>query len=138
VPAELRSGRVLCHGGLLELAGGNAGSCGYPLPERGDTGRKRRCRLEHVRLAALTLPTGDTVQYPEKVVRYSTSKGYRLKFRRGTNVTSNPPAVDPKAKITIKGLTFVQEGSAWEPTAGEITYQFLGQKGRGNLLDFVR
>jgi hypothetical protein len=88
--------------------------------------------------AQLTLPTGDILQYPEKVVRYSTSKGYRLKFRRAINVASIPPKVDPKAKITIKGLTFIQQGNAWEPTAGQITYQFLGQKGQGNLLDFVR
>jgi hypothetical protein len=91
-----------------------------------------------VATAQLTLPTGDILQYPEKVVRYSTSKGYRLKFRRAINVASIPPKVDPKAKITIKGLTFVQQGNAWEPTAGQITYQFLGQKGQGSLLDFVR
>jgi hypothetical protein len=88
--------------------------------------------------AELTLPTGETIHFPEKVVKYSTSKGYRLKFRRGTNVTQNPPAVDPKPKITIKGLTFAQQGNAWQPTAGEIAYEFLGQKGAGSLLEFVR
>ncbi len=93
-------------------------------------GRTVKNKEQIVASGRLTLPTGEIVRYPEKVVRYSTSKGYRLKFRRGTN--------DPKAKITIKGLTFVQQSNAWEPSGGEITYQFLGQKGRGNLLDFVR
>lgn len=93
-------------------------------------GRTVKNKEQIVASGTLTLPTGEVVQYPEKVVKYSTSKGYRLKFRRGTN--------DPKAKITIKGLTFVQQGNAWEPSGGQITYQFLGQKGSGNLLDFAR
>jgi hypothetical protein len=87
--------------------------------------------------AQLVLPNGDTIAYPDKVVRYSTTKGYSLSFKRGTNVTINPNKIDKKSSITIKGLTFVQSGSDWEPTGGVITYQFLGQKGTASLLDFI-
>jgi hypothetical protein len=86
--------------------------------------------------AQLTLPSGDTIVYPEKVVKYS-PKGYSLSFKGGTNTTVNPPKIDKKSSISIKGLTFVQQGADWKPTAGTISYQFLGQKGTANLMDFV-
>jgi hypothetical protein len=87
--------------------------------------------------AQLLLPNGDTISYPEKVVRYSATKGYSLAFKRGTNVTVNPSRIDKKSSITIKSLTFVKPAAEWEPTGGIITYQFLGQKGTENLLDFL-
>jgi hypothetical protein len=87
--------------------------------------------------AQLSLPNGDTIAYPERAVRYSPTKGYSLSFKRGTNVTINPIAIDRKSSIAIKGLTFVPQGADWQPASGSITYQFLGQKGTANLIDFV-
>ena len=64
-------------------------------------------------------------------------KGYSLSFKSGSNTTINPPVVDKKTSILIKGMTLVQNGGNWQPTGGTVTYTFLGQKGTGNLMDFV-
>jgi hypothetical protein len=85
----------------------------------------------------LLLPNGDTIVFPEKRTNYSTRTGYSLSFTGGTNVTINPPKVDRKTSIKIKGMTLVKQGKVWQPTAGTITYKFLGQQGSGNLLDFI-
>jgi hypothetical protein len=71
------------------------------------------------------------------VVRYSAKRGYSLSFTRGTNVTLNPAKIDKKSSISIKRLLFSQQGTDWQPTNGVLTYKFLGQKGTGNLLDFL-
>jgi len=84
----------------------------------------------------LVLPNGDTIVFPEKKTRYSTKSGYALSFKGGTNVTVNPPKVDKKTSILIKGMTLTKQGNVWQPTAGTITYKFFGQQGSGNLLDF--
>jgi hypothetical protein len=84
----------------------------------------------------LLLPNGDTISYPERVVKYST-KGYSLNFTGGTNITIRPNKADKKSKVMIKGMTLEKQGQVWKPTGGTMTYQFLGQKGTGNLLDFI-
>ena len=73
----------------------------------------------------------------ERVVKYSVTKGYSLLFKRGTNVTINRPKIDKKSSISSKGLTLVRQGADWQPTGGAIQYQFLGQKGTANLMDYV-
>ena len=87
--------------------------------------------------ALLVLPNGDSIQFAERVVRYSEKKGYRLVFKKGTNVTADPDVLDKKTKVILTGLKFVKNGDEWEPSGGTITYQFLGQKGIENLLDFL-
>ena len=88
--------------------------------------------------ARLLLPNGDTIVYPDQTIKpYSAKKGHSLSFNNGTNITKNPPAIDKNASITITGLKFVQQGAVWRPSGGTITYQFLGQQGKANLLDFV-
>ena len=84
--------------------------------------------------ARLTLPNGDTIVFPEKVTRYSATKGYSLSFNRGTNITVNPTRIDKKSSISIKRMTL---GPGSQPTGGTIVYQFLGQKGTANLTDFL-
>jgi len=84
----------------------------------------------------LLLPNGDTISYPERVVKYS-KKGYSLNFTGGTNITIQPNKADKKSKVIIKGMTLEKQGQVWKPTGGTMTYQFLGQKGTGNLLDFI-
>jgi hypothetical protein len=88
-----------------------------------------------VATALLTLPNGEVVSFPEKKVKYNTAKGYNLSFAKGTNLSSS--ILDKKTKIKITGLTFVKQGDDWQSTGGTIKYQFLGQKGTANLLDFV-
>ena len=90
-----------------------------------------------VATAQLQLPGGDTIAFRERTIKYSKTKGYTLSFTGGTNVTAMPNRIDKKTSVKIKNLTFVQTGSDWVPTGGTITYKFLGQKGAGNLLDFV-
>jgi len=87
--------------------------------------------------AQLLLPNGNTIAYPERVVKYNAKNGYTLAFKNGTNVTVNPNRIDRKSSVTIRKLTFAKQGDDWEPTGGTITYQFLGQKGTANLLDFL-
>jgi hypothetical protein len=87
--------------------------------------------------ALLVLPNGDSIQFAERVVRYSEKKGYKLAFRKGTNITSDPDVLDKRSAVILTGLKFVKNGDVWEVSAGKITYQFLGQKGVENLLDFL-
>jgi hypothetical protein len=87
--------------------------------------------------ATLVLPDGDTLVFPEKAVKYSPAKGYKLTFKKGTNTTANPDKIDPKTTILLSGLKFAKTGDAWVPDAGTITYQFLGQKGVANLMEFI-
>ena len=85
--------------------------------------------------AELVLPNGDTLEFPQRVVKYSATKGYNISFTRGTNVTVNPATIDKKSSINLKRLTFTQESN--EPSGGTITYRFLGQKGTAELQDFL-
>ncbi len=87
--------------------------------------------------ATLVLPDGTTIQFPEKKVKYSVTKGYSLAFKKGTNVTVVPNVVDAKTAVSLTGLVLVQQGADWIPTAGTITYSFLGQKGVEDLTDFL-
>jgi hypothetical protein len=87
--------------------------------------------------AVLELPNGDSIQFAERVVKYSEKKGYKLAFKKGMNVTANPDVLDKKTAVILSGLKFVKNGDVWEPSGGTITYRFLGQKGVENLLDFL-
>jgi hypothetical protein len=58
--------------------------------------------------AQLLLPNGNTIAYPERVVKYNVKNGYTLAFKNGTNVTVNPNRIDRKSSVTIKKLTFCQ------------------------------
>ncbi|MGZ3524123.1 MAG: hypothetical protein ACXU9L_04960 [Thermodesulfobacteriota bacterium] len=85
----------------------------------------------------LVLPNGETIVFPERRTRYSTKTGYSLSFTGGTNVSVNPQKVDRRTSILIKGMTLVKQSNVWQPTGGTITYKFFGQRGSGNLLDFI-
>ena len=87
--------------------------------------------------AQLQLPSGDTIVYPEIAVKYPARTGYSLSFKGGTNVTVVPNAMDKKTKVSIKGMKFTRTGTTWNLMAGTISYQFLGQKGRADLMNFV-
>jgi len=87
--------------------------------------------------AVLTLPNGDVISYPERVARCSAKKGYSFSFKGGTNTSVQPNAPDKKSTIRIKGMTMIKQGSVWNPTVGTLSYRILGQKGTGNLTDFV-
>jgi len=83
----------------------------------------------------LTLPTGDKVAFPKRKVKYSKTKGYKIAFSRGTNMTSNE--VDKKTKLSIANMLFDCADNNCELNDGQISYQFLGQKGKGKLTDFI-
>ena len=82
--------------------------------------------------AILTLPNGDHIAFPLKKTKYSAA-GYKLSFKGGMNGT----VMDKKSKVSITGMTLTKTGSVWHPTAGTISYQFLGQKGTADLMDFI-
>jgi len=83
----------------------------------------------------LTLPTGDKIDFPPRKVKYSTTKGYKIAFSRGTNLTSD--SVDKKTKLTLTNMLFDCADNSCELNDGQISYQFLGQKGKGKLTDFI-
>ena len=83
----------------------------------------------------LTRPDGDVITYPVQVVKYSTKAGYKVTFKGGTNTTAH--VADKKSTITITGMTLTKTGAVWTPTAGKLSYQFLGQKGTGDLMLFL-
>jgi hypothetical protein len=85
----------------------------------------------------LVLPNGDTIVFTEKRTAYNKKTGYTVSFSRGTNITAIPQRLDKKTSISIKGMTLVKQGAVWQPTGGTLTYQFFGQKGSGNLVDFI-
>jgi hypothetical protein len=90
-----------------------------------------------VAAAMLVLPNGDTIRFPERAVKYSEQKGYKIAFKKGTNITAEPDAPDKKSTVILTGLKFQKTGDEWEPVAGTITYKFLGQAGTGDLMEFV-
>lgn len=87
--------------------------------------------------ALLTLPNGDQISFLPKKTKYSAKTGYSLSFKGGTNITVVPNKVDKKTTVSIKGMTLTKTGTIWNPTAGTISYQFLGQKGTADLMAFL-
>jgi hypothetical protein len=87
--------------------------------------------------ATLKLPNNNTVEFAEKKVKYSVKRGYNLAFAKGTNVTLNPPAVDKKTTIAIKQMKLEQVGSTFTPVEGTLSYKFLGQKGKADVVDLL-
>ena len=69
--------------------------------------------------------------------KYSPKSGYSLAFKGGTNVTTVPPALDTKTRLTFKKMTVTQQGQVLRPAGGTVDYRFLGQRGKANLLDFL-
>lgn len=85
--------------------------------------------------ATLIQPNGDMIEFPPKKVKYKEAQGFKVSLSKGMNVSVNPPA-KTKSKLAISGMTMQQVGEEWTPTGGIISYQFLGQKGIADLLDF--
>jgi hypothetical protein len=85
--------------------------------------------------AQLVLPNGETIVFPQKRTAYNKKTGYTVLFTRGTNTTAQK--IDTKTSISIKGMTLVMGGTGWQPAGGTLTYQFFGQKGTGNLMEFI-
>ena len=84
----------------------------------------------------LTLPSGDTIQFPERSAHY-TKSGYTLSFFGGTNITANPPVRNRRAVIGIKRMGLAQDEGGWTATNGVIAYRFYGQAGSGSVLSFL-
>ena len=95
--------------------------------------------------SVLTRPLYDgteVITFPEQIVKYSKA-GYKLTLKGGTNTTTitgiagSTSKPNKKSTITITGMTLTKTGSVWNPTAGKLSYQFLGQKGTGDLMLFI-
>lgn len=87
--------------------------------------------------AHLKLPNGEIIEFGEKTANYNDRRGYSLSFKNGMNMAFNPPKKDKNSSIAIDNLIFAPNGALWKPAGGVITYEFLGQKGSANILDFV-
>lgn len=85
--------------------------------------------------AQLDLPSGERVAFAERLVKYSQKKGYNILFINGTNQTQNRK--DKKTRLEIKKMLFT--GDVTNPTlsSGQLSYAFLGQKGKGDITAFL-
>ena len=92
----------------------------------------------------LTLPNGDKTSFPKKKTAYSPRSGYSVLFSQGLMLDGNgepildlkgKPTKDKKSIIRITKMTFAP--GAANPNAGKVAYKFLGQKGTGDLVEFL-
>lgn len=95
----------------------------------------------------LRLSNGEYSRFAAKKVKYAGSKGYSVSFGNGQklNTAMQPvldlkgkPLVDKKTKVKLSNLVFSGSQTNWTASSGNMTYQFLGQKGKGPLASFLR
>lgn len=99
----------------------------------------------------LKKPDGTRTIFPEKKVIFSELNGYTFARTGGTDVdpatgvpkldTKGKPVIDKKSRVRFTKLMFkkyfdVNDAPYWQPAAGAVAYQFLGQKGLGQLFNF--
>jgi hypothetical protein len=96
--------------------------------------------------AILYLPNGDRTQFKERKLKFSAKTGlYSTTFASGIKLdqASQPilvngkQVIDRKSRIVITELDVETSGDPRQPTDGLLKYKFLGQKGSGDLLDFL-
>lgn len=96
--------------------------------------------------ATLYLPNGDRTQFKERKLTFNKKTGlYSTKFSNGIKVDENlepilvkgKPVVDRKSQIQVSEMAVEATGTPRLPTDGLLKYKFLGQKGSGDLLDFL-
>ena len=94
----------------------------------------------------LNLPNGDRTSFAKKTAKYAAKTGYSVSFTAGTKIdgSGNPlldlkgkPIKDKKSTVTIKCMTLTKPAATWVPNGGTMAYAFLGQKGSGQLVDFL-
>ena len=85
--------------------------------------------------AQLDLPSGERVVFAERVVKYSQKKGYNIQFRNGINQVQNQK--DKKTRLGIKKMRFTGGGTNPTLSSGQLSYAFLGQKGKGDMTTFL-
>ncbi len=96
-------------------------------------------------------PSGDRTYFGEKTVVYSATNGYSITFSKGgfIDMTDLPildlngkQIIDKYSQIKFDKLLFKKNfdsnnNLSWEPAAGTVKYNFLGQKGFGQVFNFV-
>jgi hypothetical protein len=97
--------------------------------------------------ATLNLPDGEKTFFKEKKVSFSIKNGYSIAFSKGVklddagnpilNPKTSKPVIDTKSSITITKMLITGSPGHWIVTGGKMSYRFLGQRGKGNLLDFT-
>lgn len=85
--------------------------------------------------ASLVRPDGDQIDFAERTVVYSPKTGCTLTFTKG--IKHGTLVVDKTTSVTLTKMMLTLTGANWAVTGGDITYAFLGQKGKGKLVDFV-
>jgi len=97
--------------------------------------------------SVLTLPSHDQTAFGEKTVPYVVGRGYSVAFSSGTKLDAagNPlldpvthkPVVDTKSSVTITNMNITGTQGHWIVTGGTINYKFLGQTGKGDVMNFT-
>jgi hypothetical protein len=97
--------------------------------------------------AILNLPNGEKTRFKEKKVKYSSKNGYSINFAGGVkldelgNPILNPDGkslTDRTSRIKLSKMILEKTGlEVWTPTSGVLSYKFLGQKGVGDLIEFL-
>ncbi len=109
--------------------------------------------------AQLRLPNGEYRNFPTRKVAYSQGNGYNVVLTGARKLDANMvaiyvkdpktgqnkldskgnpiPVVDRKCRLKLSQMTFEQNGSSWQPTGGQLGYEFLGQKGTGEITEWL-
>jgi hypothetical protein len=96
-------------------------------------------RKKLIASALLTLPNQQQLQFAERPVRYSARNGLSVKLTKGIKVGSNPASIDKRSRVAVTRMRFTcnTDGSSCPVTGGLLKYAFLGQKGSGEIADFL-
>lgn len=108
----------------------------------------------------LRLSNGEYSRFAPTTVKYAGAKGYTVSFGNGQkrNTADQPcylkdpktgankldkngnpiPLIDKKTKVKLSNLVFSGSVGSWTANSGNMTYQFLGQKGKGPLASFLQ
>jgi hypothetical protein len=101
------------------------------LQERLDAKNRRKLYAG----ALLTLPNQRQLQFAERPVKYSAKNGFTLKLIKGVR---DDLSIDKRTRVTVKNMQFScsADGSC-DVSGGTLSYAFLGQKGKGEIADFL-
>jgi hypothetical protein len=107
----------------------------------------------------LRLPNGEYRRFTARKAPYNAKTGYSVVFNRGVKLDTaknpvyvknpktglnkldrkgNPiPVVDTKSTVKVSKMKLVQTSGLWTATEGQMTYSFMGQKGKGAIAEFL-
>lgn len=108
-----------------------------------------RDRPFYVATLRLIKPNNTEIRFPGQRVSYSDKSGYTINFDNGAMYhdsepvlnAKNRPVIDKTTKVKFSNLLFKKNFDYYNnpmfvPAAGGVNYQFLGQKGFGQIFNF--